>query len=229
MNQHQWYFQENLSIGEGEILGPMNSAQVKSFIQLGKAKKKDFLMSPTGTQKQWVSISSIPEFNSVFEEARAWNKRKKAEEAQKARKEKDDRKRRNAETQRETAQEKFVIKAQKVEANRGTFIDKLFGDFSPSPYYGFDFQKGVIALLIVVIIVAIIVGTVLMAYGVVVVFRTENMDILAKALSILSCFVPFVAGFLSIVALVFFRNVIDWMIDMEKHAKELSIQLSKWK
>ena len=228
-DQHQWYFQENVSMGTGETHGPMNVAQLKSCIRSGKMKRKDLVMSPSATKGQWVRVSSMPKMVAIFDQFVEQSKAERDREKENAKaKAAEDRERKQQE-RLHRSEIAYQVRQERIQANRGTFIQKIFGNFKPSPYYGFDFQKGVIAVCIVLVILYGIASTLIGVSSLALAASRDESDAIWEAFPLATgmLLLNLAVLFLVVVGLVFFRNAIDWMIDMEDHAKELRDLLSQ--
>ena len=82
---------------------------------------------------------------------------------------------------------------------------------------GFDFQRAVInACIILVVLFSVLYAVGLIVFSAVISEGSINAILMAFVTAIISLLV----GCLMITSLIFFRNVIDWMIDIEDHAKE---------
>ena len=102
----------------------------------------------------------------------------------------------------------------------------LFGSTRPSPYAGFKFVSLLINIAIVIVLLVLCLGTgfILVSgiYGLTVLesLASENVPILVgqfvAALGILWLYCLILIGLL-----IFQRNVIDWLIDVEEHARAI--------
>ncbi len=101
----------------------------------------------------------------------------------------------------------------------------LFGSTRPSPYAGFKFVSLLINVAIVIVLLVLCLGTgfvlVTGIYGLTVLdLAEENVPLLVgqfvAALGILWLYCLILIGLL-----IFQRNLIDWLIDVEEHARAI--------
>ena len=131
------------------------------------------------------------------------------------------------ELQKKTEFQKQVQIDQDVRLKRGRLLDKIIVNPRQSPYWGFQLACQLINVLVVLYIAAFVIGNlVLLASGLIALIKADEVGFSEIALAALTFFVyllgSFVATFLVVAILVFCRNLIDWLIDVESHLNRLA-------
>lgn len=216
---------------DGAHLGPYSLVELLERIESRKIKKKTLvcragsndwseaeialkkLFQKVADKKQAAKMQAIAE----KEEAKRIKLRAK-ESAESARKEK----------------EAFKIKehSDRKQApnnyDKGSGFRRFFGTLSrpvdPSPYWGFEFQAKIINLAALIVILASLLATLAMiVFGVRAAFMAANWweAMLAVVIGLTLSLSYLLFGFFVSAFLIFHRNFLDWMIDVESHLRNI--------
>lgn len=221
----QYFVSDRLS---GQPSGPFTLKEIGLQIWHGKLRKSDLIRQ--ADQTDWHRAGDL--IGTVFEKVEA----RKQQEKELAKAEREaEKQQRQMEKQTERLEKKQAraiqtkrkarFRVDPMEANRGSIWQKIFGQMKPSPYWGFAVQASIINISIVLVMIGAVIYSlfvfVVMAFGL---YSAEDF---VGYLSVLGLFIVSLIGiwvitFFTVALLVFYRNIIDWMIDMESHANELS-------
>lgn len=225
MSAMQFFVMDELT---GQQTGPYTLQEVHSQIWDKKLKKNDFIRK--GDSSQWSKAGDL--LAKIFENVQTKKQQQKehtkaqraADKEQKSF-EKMAEKREKSLNKRRQQQFRSEAKDRVIDTNRGTMLQKIFGESKPSPYWGFDIQASIINISIGLVLVAAVFG---FAGGIVVgvlTFFTSDAELSTKLFGLLFSLIyslsVLIAAFLAVALLVFYRNCIDWLIDMEAHANAL--------
>lgn len=213
--------------------GPFTVAQIQEMVRSYKIKKNSLIRK--GNSKQWERAAGV--LTKLFDQAEA----EKAEGKKQATQARSDAKRAGAQERATKAGRKAAQKRAKAlesqhravqsrEHSRGTLMEKIFGRLDPSPYWGFQIQAVIINISIGFVVLGTLVMFLIAVVGSIIALASSDSDFAVGGMVFVFgiCYAVgiLIWGFLTVVALVFFRNVIDWMIDMEGHAHALRNKLT---
>lgn len=212
----------------GTESGPLTLPQIQEMVRTGKIKKNSLIRK--ADSKQWERAGGP--LAKLFQQAEL----DKAKEKKRTAHAKEEAKKAAAEDKAIKINKKTAAKRAKAlranqqgaatrEYNRGSLGQKIFGQLKPSPYWGFQVQGQIINVTIGIVMVGAVLGFLTLIVLAIISIVASDLDAGARLLlfgaSVMQAFFLLIGSFFLVALLVFYRNLIDWLIDMEGHANAL--------
>ena len=230
MSEHHWNYYKNGFLGE-ELFENIIESQFKKLIKAGGISPKMKVMSPTRTKGKWIYLSAIPKFNEIYADGLREREEEKAQEQfaknEKKQREKSKREQFKIETKLEKKQKQ---KSSLESRNHDNGILKRFqlalsGRRTGTRYAGFEFVaqliNGLIYLNILLFLLSVVYVHVISIYSF---FKDENANWTTLVYPFLLDVVSLLSTILCVMVLIFIRNFLDWLIDVEDHLHHLRVK-----
>lgn len=215
----------------GQQTGPYSLQQIQDQIRSRQLKKKDFVRRADSAQ--WGKASVI--LSQVFDSVERQKKEQKNQKKQfKKETEAQPTPAKEIEVNPATKKpaERPVVKTAVVSTNnrvhpKPTLWQMVFGSTRPSPYAGFKFVSILINVLITLTLLATLFMTIgylgALAYQIYECFDKRWSEPRVTAIIFLAVYMvsQWLGTIIWIGLLVFIRNLIDWLIDMEDHVRSV--------
>ncbi len=212
----------------GQQTGPFSLHQIQEQILTRKLKKNDFVRRADSPNWGKASVILAQVFDNVEQHKKDKKQQLKADKV--AKKQQEANSRSNEKKERQRAAD--VPQVQTTPDRSGpqdnykpTFGRMLFGSTRPSPYAGFKFVSLLINVAIVIVLLVLCLGTgfvlVTGIYGLTVLDLAEENVLLLVGQFVAALGVLWLYCLILIGLLIFQRNLIDWLIDVEEHARAI--------